>query len=674
MKHEHDEHEEKCCCGGHEHEHHGHEHGHEHDDHGCCCGKHEHEHDHDDHGCGCGCGHEHGHGEEGERKTIIIRIIAGIVLLAAAYFLPTQGIVRLLTFLVPYLVVGYDTLLSAAKGIKSGRVFDENFLMSIASIGALCIGEYAEAVVVMLFNQIGELFEDVAVDRSRDAISDLMDIRPDHANVERGGEVKTVSPEEVKMGEIIVVRPGERVPLDGVVIEGESMMDTSSLTGESVPRKAVKDDSVISGCVNQSGVLRIRVSGEYGESTVSRILELVEEASDRKATTESMITRFSRLYTPIVCGLAVLVAAVPPIVLGQSFALWLNRALIFLVISCPCALVISVPLTYFAGIGCASSNGILVKGSNILEQLCKCDTAVFDKTGTLTKGCFAVSRIEGESREELLRMAAYAESWSTHPIAQAIRIAYKETIDTARVSEAKEQAGHGVTAVVDGHRVACGNGKLMKLVTGKDAPAVEGTTVHVAIDGKYAGYILIEDELKEGAAEAMKGLKEQGVRRTVMLTGDHAAVAERVAKQVGVDEFHAELLPQDKVSQVERLIAEKDEKAVLMFVGDGVNDAPVLARADIGVAMGALGSDAAVEAADMVLMDDSPLRLPLAVRIARQTSRIAWQNIIFSLGVKTAIMLLGAMGIADMWLAVFADVGVSIIAVANATRAMRIKA
>ena len=649
----------------HEHEH---EHEHEHNP------EHHHEHHHHDH-ChddGCCCGHHHGESNADERKVMLIRIIAGAVLLAAAWLLPTQGILRLLTFLVPYFVVGYDTLLHAARGILHGEVFDEAFLMSVASIGALCIGEYPEAVAVMLFNQIGELFEDTAVDKSRDAIRDLMDIRPDHANVERDGQIAQVSPEEVRSGDILVIRPGERIPLDGEVLSGNSTLDTSSLTGESAPRGVQAGDQVVSGCVNLTDVLHVRASGTYAESTVSRILELVEEAGERKARTESLITRFARWYTPIVCLLAVLVCVIPTL-LGQPFALWLRRALIFLVISCPCALVLSVPLTFYAGIGCAGKNGILIKGSNMLETLCACDTVVFDKTGTLTQGRMAVTAVQaqGIQEEELLQLSAHAEGLSTHPIAQAIRAAYGRPIENMRVTAAHEEAGYGIVATVDGRNVALGNARLMEKVTGT-APQTKENCVYAAVDGKYAGYLQIQDTIKPGAAETIRGLKALGVRRTVMLTGDRQEAAQAVADQVGVDELHAGLLPQDKVSHVERLLAEKPAKTALAFVGDGVNDAPVLARADVGVAMGALGSDAAVEAADVVLMDDDPARLPLAVRIARHTRGIAWQDIIFALSIKVLIMLLGVLGIANMWLAVFADVGVSVIAVLNATRAMRI--
>ncbi len=661
MRHDHD-HEHEC---EHEHEHHhGHDHGyeHHHEHEQCSC--------HDD---GCGCGHHHGESSDEERRSTLIRIILGAVLLIVAWLLPLEGIWRLLAFLVPYLIVGYETLLHAFQGIIHGEVFDEAFLMSVASIGALCIGEYPEAVAVMLFNQIGELFEDTAVDRSRDAIRDLMDIRPDHANVERDGKIETVSPEEVLAGEILIVRPGERIPLDGEVLEGSSTLDTSSLTGESRPRRVFAGDQVISGCVNLTDVFRMRVSGEYAQSTVARILDLVEDAGERKARTESMITRFARWYTPIVCGLAVLLCVIPPLLFAQPFSIWLKRALIFLVISCPCALVLSVPLTFYAGIGCASKNGILIKGSSLLESLCSCDTVVFDKTGTLTRGSFSVTKVQasGLAEQELLEIAAHAEAHSTHPIALAIRNAYGKTIDLARITSVHEEAGYGIEAVVDDRQIAVGNARLMERFTGS-IPAESGIAcVYVAIDGQYAGCLHIEDAVKNGSAEAVRGLRDLGVRKTVMLTGDKEETAKAVADQVGVNEMHASLLPQDKVEHVEHLLEEK--QGTLVFVGDGVNDAPVLARADVGVAMGALGSDAAVEAADVVLMDDDPRKLTLAIRIAGHTRKIAWQNIIFALGVKILIMLLGALGIAGMWAAVFADVGVSVIAVLNATRAMRIK-
>ena len=658
----------------HEHEHeHEHHHAHEHECH------HEHHHDHDHEHChchedGCCCGHHHGESSKEERRNTLIRILIGAALLAAAWLSPLEGIWRLLAFLVPYLVVGYETLLHAAKGILHGEVFDEAFLMSVASIGALCIGEYPEAVAVMLFNQIGELFEDTAVDNSRDAIRDLMDIRPDHANVEREGEIAVISPEDVQAGDVLVVRPGERIPLDGEVLSGQSSLDTSSLTGESAPRTVRPGDGVVSGCVNLTDVLRVRAAGTYAESTVSRILELVEEAGERKAKTESLISRFAHWYTPVVCVLAVLVCAVPTLLLGQPFALWLRRALIFLVISCPCALVLSVPLTFYAGIGCASKNGILIKGSNLLESLCNCDTVVFDKTGTLTQGRMSVTAVQAQGipEEELLMLAAHAEGLSTHPIAQAIRVAYGRPIENARVTAAHEEAGYGIEAVMDGQKIALGNARLMERVTGS-APAARENCVFAAVDGKYAGCLVVADAVKPGSAQAIQGLKNLGVRRTVMLTGDREEAARQVAQQVRVDEVYAGLLPQDKVAHVEQLLASKPDKTALAFVGDGVNDAPVLARADVGIAMGALGSDAAVEAADVVLMDDDPARLPLAIRIARRTRGIAWQNIAFALGVKTLIMILGVLGIANMWLAVFADVGVSVIAVLNATRAMRIK-
>ena len=605
-----------------------------------------------------------------ERRQVILRIAASAVLLVIFSLLPIKGVWRFMAFLIPYLIVGFGTLRHAAKGILSGRVFDENFLMAVASIGAICIGEYPEAVAVMLFNAVGELFEDAAVKKSRGEIEKLMDIRPDHANAERDGEIVTVSPEEVRVGEVIVVRPGERVPLDGEVIDGETTLDTSSLTGESVPRRAAAGENVISGCVNLTGVIRVRTTGEYAQSTVQRILTLVEEATERKAKTESLITRFARWYTPLVCMLALMLCIVPPLATGAAFAVWLKRALVFLVISCPCALVLSVPLTFYAGIGCGSRNGVLFKGSQVLEALCKTDTVVFDKTGTLTEGRFAVRSIETKGdADDLLRLAAHAESWSSHPVAQAICAAYAGEIDREKVHDVQELAGHGVTAQVDGHSVAVGNARLMKMVCGSAVQETAG--VMIAVDGVYAGSIVIEDRLKENAAQAVEALKSLNIRRAVMLTGDRADVAQRIAQEAHIDHVHAELLPQDKVQHVESMLKEKT--GTLVFVGDGVNDAPVLARADIGVAMGALGSDAAVEAADMVLMDDDPMRLPLAIRIARRTRKIAWQNIIFALGIKMLVMLLGALGISGMWEAVFADVGVMVLAVLNATRALKIK-
>lgn len=666
------EHEERCSCGcHHEHKHEhkvcgcGHDHEHEHS---CAC---HHAHHHDD----CGCGHDHGNMQVDERKKVIVRIAVSAVLLTAAWLSPLKGVGRLLAFLLPYVIVGFETLLRAGKGIVSGHMFDESFLMAAASLGAICIGEYPEAVAVMLFNAIGELFEDAAVHKSRDAIAALMDIRPDCAHVEREGALLTVSPEEVKTGEIIVVRPGERVPLDGEVVEGETMLDTSSLTGESAPRRAGAGEKVLSGCVNLTGAIRMQTTGEYAQSTVSRILELVEKAAERKAKTESMITRFARWYTPLVCMLAVLVCILPPLVAGAAFTVWLKRALVFLVISCPCALVLSVPLTFYAGIGCASKNGILVKGSQVMESLCHSDVVVFDKTGTLTEGKFALRRAESkeEDPDELLRLAAHAESLSSHPVAQAICAAYSGEIRREHVNNVQELAGYGVTAQVEGRGVAVGNARLMQMVCGAAVPPAKDAGVYIALDGVYAGYLVIEDQMKENAASAVRELKALGVSRTVMLTGDKAEIAARAAQKAQIDEVHAELLPQDKVGQVEKLMQRKAKHAALVFVGDGVNDAPVLARADVGVAMGALGSDAAVEAADVVLMDDDPGRLPLAIRIAQRTRSIAWQNIIFALGVKAVVMLLGALGKTGMWEAVFADVGVMVLAVFNATRAMKVQ-
>ena len=610
--------------------------------------------------------------QKSERKNAMMRIVFAAAFMAAAFLLPLSGAYRAAAFLIPYLIVGFKTLKRAARGIGSGSIFDESFLMAVASLGAFFIGEYPEAVAVMLFNAVGELFEDSAVHRSRDAIKKLMDIRPDHANAERGGEIVTVSPQEVKQGEIVVIRPGERVPLDGEIIEGATTLDTSSLTGEAVPRSAQAGENIISGCVNLTGAIRVRVSGSYAQSTVSRILELVEEAAERKAKTENLITRFARYYTPAVCALALLVCILPPIFTGAAFAVWFKRALVFLVISCPCALVLSVPLTFYAGIGCASKNGILVKGSHIIEALNKCDTVVLDKTGTLTEGKFALRSIETESfdKDALLSLAAHAESLSTHPIARAICAAYEGKIDAEKVDAVTETAGCGVTALVDGKQVAVGSARLMKAVCGEFDASGKPAGIYVAVDGKYAGVMVIEDQIKQGAAQAIAELKKLRVTRTVMLTGDKEETAQRVAEQVKVDQVHAQLLPQDKVTHVEALL---HPEGTLLFAGDGVNDAPVLARADIGAAMGAMGSDAAVEAADLVLMDDDPRKLPLAIRIARRTVGIAWQNIAFALAVKAIVMLLGTCGLTGMWEAVFADVGVMVLAVMNAVRAMKIK-
>lgn len=595
--------------------------------------------------------------------------------------LPTP--VELLLYLIPYLVVGKDVLRKAIKGIKNRQPFDECFLMAVATVGAFALGDYVEGCAVILFYQIGELFQSVAVGKSRQSISSLMDIRPDYANVEdEDGKLEQVDPDDVEVGTVIVVQPGERVPIDGVIVEGTSALNTAALTGESLPRDVQTGDEVISGCVNMTGLLKVRTTKEFGESTVSKILDLVENSSMKKARAENFITRFARVYTPAVCYGALALAFLPPIVLllmGQParFGDWIYRALTFLVISCPCALVISIPLSFFGGIGGASACGILVKGSTYLEELARTGIVVFDKTGTLTQGTFKVTGVhpaDGITDEQLVEAAALAESWSKHPISLSIKAAYGKEIDSARVTDVEELGGHGVTAKVDGKPVAAGNARLMERL-GLSAPAVSetGTVVHVAIDGRYAGCLLIADVVKPHSAEAIRALKAAGVRKTVMLTGDAEPVAKAVSAQLGLDEYHAGLLPGDKVDQIETLIAAKKSKENLAFVGDGINDAPVLSRADVGIAMGALGSDAAIEAADVVLMDDDPAKIALAMRIARRTLRIVYENIVFALAVKFACLLLGAIGMASMWTAIFADVGVMVIAVLNATRALYTK-
>ena len=595
--------------------------------------------------------------------------------------LPTP--VELLLYLIPYLVVGKDVLRKAIKGVKNRQPFDECFLMAVATVGAFALGDYVEGCAVILFYQIGELFQSVAVGKSRQSISSLMDIRPDYANVEdEDGKLEQVDPDDVEVGTVIVVQPGERVPIDGVIVEGTSALNTAALTGESLPRDVQTGDEVISGCVNMTGLLKVRTSKEFGESTVSKILDLVENSSMKKARAENFITRFARVYTPAVCYGALALAFLPPIVLllmGQParFGDWIYRALTFLVISCPCALVISIPLSFFGGIGGASACGILVKGSTYLEELARTGIVVFDKTGTLTQGTFKVTGVhpaDGITDEQLVEAAALAESWSKHPISLSIKAAYGKEIDSARVTDVEELGGHGVTAKVDGKPVAAGNARLMEKL-GLSAPAVSetGTVVHIAIDGRYAGYLLIADVVKPHSAEAIRALKAAGVRKTVMLTGDAEPVAKAVSAQLGLDEYHAGLLPGDKVDQIETLIAAKKSKENLAFVGDGINDAPVLSRADVGIAMGALGSDAAIEAADVVLMDDDPAKIALAMRIARRTLRIVYENIVFALAVKFACLLLGAIGMASMWTAIFADVGVMVIAVLNATRALYTK-
>ena len=615
-----------------------------------------------------------------KQKRMLWRILAAAALLLVLHFVPVQGALRFLLYMIPYAVVGYDILIKAVKGVKNRQPFDENFLMAVATVGAIALGDYAEGVAVMLFYQIGELFQSYAVGRSRQNISALMDIRPDYANIEGGdGELTQVDPDEVGVGSVIVVRPGEKVPIDGVIVEGHATLNTSALTGESLPREVQAGDEVISGCVNMSGLLRIRTTREFGESTVSKILELVENASSRKSAPENFITRFARVYTPAVCYGAVALAVLPPVVrlaMGMEAQLgeWVLRALTFLVISCPCALVVSIPLSFFAGIGGASRDGVLVKGSNFLEALSKTKTVVFDKTGTMTRGVFAVSGVypEGMSEAELIELAALAESYSSHPISQSLKKAYGQAIDAARVCDVEEISGHGVTAMVDGRLVAAGNERLMARM-GVEAKPCEGvgTVVHVAVDGAYAGCILIADQVKPGAKDAIAALHRVGVTRTVMLTGDRDAVAQQVAAELGIDEVHSELLPADKVSRVEAILAGRGKGETVAFVGDGINDAPVLSRADVGIAMGALGSDAAIEAADVVLMDDDPRKIAAAIAIAKKCLRIVYQNIVFAIGVKAVCLVLGALGIAGMWAAIFADVGVMVIAVLNAIRAMR---
>ena len=611
-----------------------------------------------------------------KQKRLLFRIIIAAVLFAAGSLLPLGPTVEMGVFLVCYAVIGWDIVWKAVTNILHGQVFDENFLMTIATIGALILGEHSEGVAVMLFYQVGEWFQSYAVSKSRKSIASLMDIRPDYANVERNGKLEQVDPDEVNIGDTIVVKPGERVPLDGKIIKGTSALDTSALTGESMPRDVEPGMEVISGCINQTGILTIQTTKKYGESTVAKILDLVENASDKKGKTENFISRFARYYTPIVVFAAIALAILPPLVTGQPFSVWIYRALTFLVISCPCALVISIPLSFFGGIGGASKIGVLVKGSNYLESLAHTEVVVFDKTGTLTKGSFAISQIKAidMKEEQLLELAAYAEDYSNHPISQSIQKAYGKKIDNSRISDVQEIAGHGVRAVIDGKTVLAGNAKLMNgeniVYTPSDAI---GTVIYLACNGKYAGYIVIEDEVKADAPAAIRALKEVGVRKTVMLTGDADAVGKKVAQKLGLDQAYTELLPADKVDRVEAMLKQTSEKGKLVFVGDGINDAPVLARADVGIAMGGLGSDAAIEAADVVLMTDEPSKISAVVRIARKTIRIANENIVFALGVKLLVLILGATGYANMWAAVFADVGVSVIAILNAIRAMRVK-
>ncbi|WP_277469012.1 MULTISPECIES: heavy metal translocating P-type ATPase [unclassified Paenibacillus] len=665
--------------------HNGHVHGHAHGD----AAAHGHGHVHSDgaaHGHGhvhsdgaahsdAAHGHSHDHGA-GDTRRIVLRLAGGGILAAAAMLLPLSGIPELLLFLAAYLIVGGEVVLSAARNIIRGQVFDENFLMALATIGAFAIGEYPEGVAVMLFYQVGELFQGMAVNRSRRSITALMDIRPEFAYLKDGSGLRRVPPEEVEIGDIIVVKPGEKVPLDGTILEGSAMMDTSALTGESVPRSAEPGSQVLSGFINRNGVITVEVTQTFGESAVSKILELVQNAAGNKAKTENFITKFARAYTPLVVITALLLAVVPPLVIsGATFSDWIYRALVFLVISCPCALVVSIPLGFFGGIGAASRSGILVKGSNYLEALNDAKIVVFDKTGTLTKGQFTVTGIypaEGFTNEELLRTAAYAESHSSHPIAESVRAAYGQTIDMDLAENYDEISGHGISVTVEGRAVLAGNVRLMERegITA-NVPVQNGTVVHLAVDRRYAGHLIIADEVKEDSLQAVKALKALGIRKTVMLTGDTRAVAEAVGAQLGIDEIHAGLLPQHKVEAIERLEQEKGKRENIIFVGDGINDTPVLARADVGMAMGGLGSDAAIEAADIVIMTDEPSKIAAAIGIAKRTRRIVWQNIIFALAVKGLFLLLGAFGIATMWEAVFSDVGVTVLAVLNSVRALQ---
>jgi len=618
-----------------------------------------------------------------KQKKVFTRIIVAAVLMVVLSLLPIDGWLKFVLFMIPYLVIGHDILLKAWKGILNRQVFDENFLMAVATIGAILLGDYKEGVAVMLFYQIGELFQSYAVGKSRRNISELMDIRPDYANIEKeDGTLEQVDPDEVGIGSVIVVQPGEKVPIDGVIEEGRTSLNTSALTGESLPREAGVGDEVISGCINMSGVLKIRTTKEFGESTVSKILDMVENASSKKSRSENFISKFAKYYTPAVCYGALALAILPPLVrllflgMAPEWGDWVMRALTFLVISCPCALVISIPLSFFAGIGGASNAGVLVKGSNYLETLSETKYVVFDKTGTMTQGVFEVSGVHHSSMdtEKLLEYAALAECHSSHPISKSLKKAYGKPLDPSRVTDVEEISGNGVTAKVDGVRVAAGNSKLMEKL-GVDCMECHsvGTVVHMAVDGKYAGHILISDQIKPHAKEAIAALKKCGVKKTIMLTGDRREAARQVAEELGIDEVHSELLPGDKVAQVEKLLDEKGEKEKLAFVGDGINDAPVLSRADIGIAMGALGSDAAIEAADIVLMDDDPLKISKAIRISRKCLRIVYENIYFAIGVKVVCLILGALGIANMWAAIFADVGVMIIAVLNAIRALNVK-
>nr|WP_317353160.1 heavy metal translocating P-type ATPase [uncultured Agathobacter sp.] len=619
-----------------------------------------------------------------KQKKMLVRIIIAAALMIILHFVPVKGVIRFLLYLIPYFVIGYDILRKAFKGIMNHQVFDENFLMAVATVGAIIValsenGDYTEAIAVMLFYQIGELFQSYAVGKSRRNISELMDIRPDYANVEVDGKLEQTDPDEVEIGSVIVVKPGEKVPIDGIIIDGSSTLNTSALTGESVPRDAKYGDEIISGCINLSGVLKIRTTKEFGESTVSKILDLVENSSSKKSKSENFISKFAKYYTPAVCYSALALAILPPVVrmlfmsASPEWATWIYRALTFLVISCPCALVISMPLSFFAGIGGASREGVLVKGSNYLETLSQTKYVVFDKTGTMTEGVFEVTDVYENTmdKEKVLEYAAFAESFSSHPISKSLKKAYGREIDQTRVSDVEEISGHGIIAKVDGIDVAAGNYKLMKKLRLSYADSDKaGTIVHVAVNGKYEGYILISDRIKTTAKEAIHALKKAGIERTIMLTGDSKTVADSVAKELGIDEVYSELLPSDKVAKVEELLAKKSRKSKLAFVGDGINDAPVLSRADIGIAMGAMGSDAAIEAADIVLMDDDPVKISKAIKISRKCLRIVYENTYFAIGIKLICLLLGAVGIANMWLAIFADVGVMVIAVLNAIRAL----
>ena len=691
-KHEHHhEHEDHCSCGHdhhkHEHEAHcscGHEHHHENDDH-CGCSHdnhHEHEdhcgcgHDHHEHGCGCGCGCGCEHGEEDE-KVLIIRLIAGAILFVAGIItenILSSPLVSDILFVVAYIVLGYNIVWNAIKNIFKGHLFNENFLMSIASIGAFAVGEHPEAVAVMLFYQVGEALQERAAQKSRNSITDLMDIRPDYANIEVNGTITKVSPSEISIGDIIIVKPGEKIPLDGTITSGETYLDTKALTGESVPRKAVTGDTVLSGSLNTGSPIYIKVEKTYGESTVSKILDMVEHAQSKKAKSEKFISVFAKYYTPIVVALAVIVMFVPPLFLGD-FRTWIYRGLMFLVVSCPCALVVSIPLGFFAGIGCASKNGILVKGSNFIEKLAKLDTVVFDKTGTLTKGVFAVKDVYSViDKDELIKYAAYAEFYSTHPIAVSVKNAYKDTVDTAKISNYTEISGMGISADIDGHKVLAGNGRLLESnnISHEKAKSHIGSIIYIAVDGKFAGYIVISDEINAHPTAAMTPSTHNNIK-SLMLTGAANKNADYTAEQIGIDKVYSQLLPQDKVSKLEEILSSKNPKKNVAFVGDGINDAPVLMRSDVGIAMGGIGSDSAIEAADFVLMTDEPSKIAKASKISAKTMSVIIQNIVFAIAVKVLVIILSVLGINKKWLAIFADVGVSLLAILNSLRALYYK-